>query len=249
MIERAARNERWIVLTGLAAVAAIGLFFTLRLGDMLMMPTAFIAGVIVYPLLLFIMWWTMMMAMMLPPAAPAILTYGALSRKFAEKGSPAAPLAVFVAGYAAIWTGFAAAAVPMQLLLSQTVTLSMMAAVTSAAVGGGLLFAAGLYQMSPLKAACLQKCQSPLMFLASNWRKGYAGAFKMGVSHGLYCLGCCWLMMGLLFYGGVMELRWIVGLALYVAAEKLIPAGNKLSRFTGLLLIGWGSWTVYRAFV
>ena len=85
------------------------------------------------------------------------------------------------------------------------------------------------------------------MFLARYWQNGYAGALKMGFSHGLYCLGCCWVLMGLLFYGGVMELRWIVGLALYVAVEKLIPAGNKLSRFTGLLLIGWGSWTVYRA--
>ena len=124
MIEQAARKERWIVLTGLAAVAAIGLFFTLRLGDMLMMPTAFIAGAIVYPLLLFIMWWTMMMAMMLPSAAPAILTYGALSRKFAEKGYPAPPIAVFVAGYVVIWTSFAAATVALQVLLSKTIPLS-----------------------------------------------------------------------------------------------------------------------------
>ena len=120
----------------------------------------------------------------------------------------------------------------------------MMMAVTSAVIGGGLLVAAGLYQMSPLKSACLRKCQTPLMFFARNWRKGYLGALRMGLSHGLYCLGCCWVLMGLLFYGGVMELRWIVGLALYVAAEKLIPAGNRLSRFTGILLIGWGSWTL-----
>ena len=122
----------------------------------------------------------------------------------------------------------------------------MMMAVTSTALGGGLLIAAGLYQMSPLKYACLRKCQTPLMFFARNWRKGYLGALRMGLSHGLYCLGCCWVLMGLLFYGGVMELRWIVGLALYVAAEKLIPAGTWLSRFTGILLIGWGSWTVSR---
>jgi predicted metal-binding membrane protein len=247
LLEHTARNERWIVLTGLALVAAIGLFATLRLGDMLMMPSSFVGGVIIYPVLLFIMWWTMMMAMMLPSAAPAILTFGALSRKFAEKGASTVPISVFAAGYAAIWTGFAAAAVSLQLLLSQTFALSMMMAVTSAAVGGGLLVAAGIYQMSPLKSACLRKCQTPLMFFARNWQKGYRGAFHMGLSHGLYCLGCCWVLMGLLFYGGVMELRWIVGLALYVAVEKLIPAGNRLSRFTGILLIGWGSWTVYRA--
>ena len=249
LLEHTARNERWVVLASLALVAATGLFATLRLGDMLMMPSAFVGGAIAYPLLLFIMWWTMMMAMMLPSAAPAILIFGAISRKFAEKEAPATPLAVFVAGYGAIWTGFATVAVTMQLLLSQRISLSMMMAVTSAVAGGGLLVAAGLYQMSPLKSACLRKCQTPLMFFARNWRKGYLGALRMGLSHGLYCLGCCWVLMGLLFYGGVMELRWIVGLALYVAAEKLIPAGNQLSRFTGILLIGWGSWTVYRALV
>ena len=248
LLEHTARNEHWIVLTGLALVAAIGLFATLRLGDMLMMPSGFVGGAVVYPVLLFVMWWTMMMAMMLPSAAPAILIFGALSRKFAEKGAPAAPLSVFVAGYAAIWTGFAAAAVTLHLLLSQTIALSMMMAVTSAVIGGGVLVAAGLYQMSPLKSACLRKCQMPMMFFARNWQRGYLGALRMGLSHGLYCLGCCWVLMGLLFYGGVMELRWIVGLALYVAAEKLIPAGNRLSQFTGLLLIGWGAWTLYRAF-
>ena len=249
ILEYTAKKERWIVLAGLALVAATGLIATLWLGDMLMMPTAFVGGAMVYPVLLFVMWWTMMMAMMLPSAAPAILTFGAISRKFAEQGAPAAPLALFVAGYAAIWTCFAAVAVTLQLLLSQTIALSMMMAVTSTAVGGGLLVAAGLYQMSPLKSACLRKCQTPLMFFARNWQKGYLGALRMGLSHGLYCLGCCWVLMGLLFYGGVMELRWIVGLALYVAVEKLIPVGNRLSRFTGILLIGWGFWTVYRALV
>jgi predicted metal-binding membrane protein len=247
VLEHSARNERWIVLAGLALVAAGGLFATLQLGDMLMMPATFMGSAVAYSVLLFAMWWTMMMAMMLPSAAPAILTFGALSRKFAEQGGPAVPLTAFVAGYAIIWTGFAAVAVVLQLVLSQRIALSMMMAVTSAAVGGGLLVAAGLYQLSPLKSACLRKCQTPLMFFARNWRRGYRGALHMGLSHGLYCLGCCWVLMGLLFYGGVMELRWIVGLALYVAAEKLIPAGNRLNRFTGIVLVGWGLWTVYRA--
>ena len=244
IIEYTAKKERWIVLASLALIAATGLFATLRLGDMLMMPSAFVGGAIVYPVLLFVMWWTMMMAMMLPSAAPAILTFGALSRKFAKQGASASPLSLFVSGYAAVWTGFAAVAVILQLLVSQKIALSMMMAVVSSVVGGSLLVAAGLYQLSPLKSACLRKCQAPLMFFANNWRKGYVGAFRMGLSHGLYCLGCCWVLMGLLFYGGVMELRWIVGLALYVAAEKLIPVGNRLSQFTGILLIGWGTWTV-----
>ena len=249
ILEHSARNERWIVLAGLALVAATGLFATLRLGDTLMMSTMFVGGPVAYPVFLFVMWWTMMMAMMLPSAAPAILTYGAIRRKFAEKGAPVAPLAMFVAGYAAIWTCFAAVAVALQLLFSPVISLSMMMAVTSAVVGGTLLIAAGLYQMSPLKSACLRKCQTPLMYFARKWRKGYLGALHMGLLHGLYCLGCCWVLMGLLFYGGVMELRWIVGLALYVAAEKLIPVGNQLSRFTGILLVGWGAWTVYQVVV
>ena len=208
--------------------------------------TAFVGGAVVYPVLLFVMWWTMMMAMMLPSAAPAILTFGALGRKFAEKGTPVAPLSLFVAGYAAIWTGFAAAAVTLQLLLSPTIALSMMMAVTSAVIGGGLLVAAGIYQLSPLKSACLRKCQMPMMFFARNWQRGYLGAFRMGLSHGLYCLGCCWVLMGLLFYGGVMSCAGSRAGPLG-AAEKLIPAGN-VEPFTGLLLMAGGV-TLYRALV
>ena len=150
----------------------------------------------------------------------------------------------FVAGYAAIWTAFSVAAVVLQMSVYDLVPMNGMMAVTSTTLGAVLLVAAGLYQLSPLKLACLRRCQSPLMFFARNWRKGYGGALRMGLSHGLYCLGCCWVLMGLLFYGGVMELRWIVGLAIYVAAEKLIPASGWLSRLTGIFLVGWGLWMV-----
>ena len=246
LLEHAVKFERWIVLAALAFVVALGLFVTLRLGEVLMMPMGRIGSPIAYPALLFVMWWTMMMAMMLPSAAPAILTYGALRRKYLEQGASVAPLAIFASGYGAIWTVFAAVSVALHLALSPLVSLSMMMAVTSSAIGGGLLIAVGLYQLSSLKAACLRKCQTPLFFLAHNWRSGNGGAFQMGLSHGLYCLGCCWVLMALLFYGGVMELRWIVGLAIYVAAEKMIPAGNLVSRFAGLLLVAWGIWTIYQ---
>jgi predicted metal-binding membrane protein len=243
IFEVSAKYERWLVLAALAVVAALGLFATLWLGDMLMLSSG---GGLGYPLLLFLMWWTMMMAMMLPSAAPAILTYAAISRKIAAKS---ASVSVFAAGYGAIWTGFSIVAVALQLLLSEKIALSMMMAVSSAVIGGGLLVAAGLYQMSPLKYACLRKCQAPLMYFARKWQKGTIGAFRMGLSHGLYCVGCCWVLMGLLFYGGVMELRWIVGLALYVAAEKLVPAGGQLSRATGFILIAWGIWIISRAVI
>ena len=247
LFEFSAKNERWIVLVGLALVAAVGLLVTQRVGEDLMMLTMTSEADPTYPVLLFVMWWTMMMAMMLPSAAPAILTFAAVSRKFAAQTNTAPPVAFFATAYAAIWTGFSVVAVILQISLSGRIMLSTMMAVTSSFVGGGLLIAAGIYQLSPLKSACLRKCQAPLMFLARNWRKGRLGALQMGFEHGIYCIGCCWVLMGLLFYGGVMELRWIVGLAIYVAVEKLIPAGNILSRSAGLLLIGWGMWTVWQA--
>ena len=243
--ERVAGNQRWVVVAGLAFVAALSLGMTLKLGGVLMMLTAPSAGSAVYAVLLFIMWWTMMMAMMLPSAAPAILTYGAMSRRFAEKGASSAPVAMFASGYTAIWTGFSLGVVALQMLLRDLVPLTGMMAVTGAAVGGSLLVAAGLYQMTPLKYACLRKCQSPLMFFARHWRKGYLGALRMGMSHGFYCLGCCWVLMGLLFYGGVMEPRWILGIAAYIAAEKLIPAKTQVARFAGMILVVWGIWTIY----
>ncbi len=239
-ISEAARHQHLIVLAALAFVAVLGLWITLRTGDLLMSPSP--TNSARYAVLLFIMWWTMMLAMMLPTAAPAILTYGAMTRKFSAKGASVAPVSLFTLGYAAIWTVFSAAATALHLALEKFTPLTGMMALTSATIGGSLLIAAGLYQMSPLKYACLHKCQTPLMFFARNWRKGWLGAFRMGLSHGVYCLGCCWVLMGLLFYGGVMELAWIMGLAIYVAIEKLIPAGNQLSRFTGLLLVGWGVW-------
>ena len=247
LLQRAALNERRVVLAALVIVTALGLWATFHTGDALMSPASPAPDTMAYAVLLFIMWWTMMLAMMLPSAAPAILTFAALSRKFAQQGAPSAPPAIFAAGYAAIWTGFSAATVALQIAVQPSVPLNGMMAVMSTTLGAALLIAAGLYQLSPLKQACLRKCQTPLMFFAHNWRKGYGGALRMGLSHGLYCLGCCWVLMGLLFYGGVMELRWIVGLALYVAAEKLIPASTRLSRFIGILLIGWGLWAASTA--
>ena len=248
IIELSAKNERWIVLVGLALVVIVGLIATLQMGDRLMMvEISDGSSGSTYPLLLFMMWWTMMMAMMLPSAAPAILTYAAISRKLQEGSGAAARLTAFVSGYLLIWTGFSLTIVILQLLLGTKIELSMMMAVANSAIGGGLLIAAGLYQMSPLKSACLRKCQTPLMYFTHHWKKGTGGAFNMGLSHGVYCVGCCWVLMGLLFYGGVMELRWIVGLALYVALEKLSPAGSQISRFAGAVLIGWGIWTIAHA--
>lgn len=242
----AARIERGVILVGLGFVVAAGLYSTLRLGDSVMMVAMGEERGAGYLALLFAMWWTMMMAMMLPSATPAIFTFASLNRKLGS-GGRVFPILAFVGGYLAIWSLFCLVMVALQDTLGGAIQLSMMMALESAWLGGALLVAAGIYQLSPLKGACLVKCQSPLFFFARRWRKGLLGAWSMGLSHGLYCLGCCWVLMALLFYGGVMEPRWIIGLALYVAAEKLIPAGNVLSRFAGLILIGWGVWSVWQA--
>ncbi len=241
------KNERALVLFSLAAVVAAGAYTTLSLGDGVMMAAMDGQRGPAFAVLLFAMWSTMMMAMMLPSAAPAVLLFMGLNRRLVKGSGGTLAVAAFISGYLVVWTGFSAAAVAMQIVLGEKIALDMMMATASVYIGGGLLMAAGIYQMSPAKAACLRKCQAPLIYFARHWQSGTMGAGRMGLAHGLYCIGCCWALMGLLFYGGVMQPIWIVGLAIYVAAEKVIPASNTLSRFSGLVLIGWGLWTVWPA--
>ncbi|MFP6646762.1 MAG: DUF2182 domain-containing protein [Candidatus Latescibacterota bacterium] len=135
---------------------------------------------------------------------------------------------------------FSLLAVAAQWGLERTGLLSAMMSSTSLALGGGLLIAGGLWQLTPLKHACLRRCREPIQFIAHDWRPGRFGAFHMGVNHGAFCLGCCWVLMLLLFYGGVMNLIWIAGLAAFVLLEKTIPTGHWLGRASGAFLIGWG---------
>ena len=246
-VEKLAANERVAVLALLALVAALGLAATLWTGDALMMGMPLFKGPLAAAILLFVMWWSMMMAMMLPSAAPVILLYGSMRRSYLSKGHTQPPLICFVLGYAAVWTGFSVAAVVLQLAVQDVIPLSGMMAVTSKVLGGGLLLLAGIYQLTPLKHACLRNCQAPLMFLARHWRNDAYGVFRMGLAHGLQCLGCCWVLMGLLFYGGVMEPRWIVGIALYVALEKLTPPRGRIASLSGIVLIAWGITTLWFA--
>ena len=194
------------------------------------------------PLLLLLMWATMMVAMMLPSAAPTILLVASVLRRRREHASPAAPTAVFVAGYLLVWTGFSAAAALAQWGLHQAALLSPAMASTSPMLGGMLLLVAGVYQLLPVKTACLHHCRSPLGFLSSHWREGTGGALAMGVRHGLYCLGCGWALMTLLFVAGVMNLLWVAAIAALVLVEKVVPAGPWVGRIAGLTLAGWGLW-------
>jgi predicted metal-binding membrane protein len=201
-------------------------------------PGAWSAG---YAALVFMMWWVMMAAMMLPSVAPTVLLHAALLR-MGERTTPAATLSTaFLAGYLVIWAAFSviASAAQWGLEASGLVSPSMMTLVGTVP-GGLVLLAAGVFQFTPLKAACLRHCRSPARFLTERRRRGRRGSFLMGVEHGAYCLGCCWFLMALLFVGGVMNLYWIAGLAAFVAVEKLTRFGPILGKVAGAALIAAG---------
>ncbi|HEV8552448.1 MAG TPA: DUF2182 domain-containing protein [Casimicrobiaceae bacterium] len=189
--------------------------------------------------LVFAMWSIMMIAMMVPSAAPMMLLFAALSRKLGEP-RPRSEFFAFVGGYVAVWSGFSLLATLMQWGLLEARLVSPMMRASSPWLSGALLLAAGLYQLTPLKQACLARCRSPLAFLTAEWRKGLRGAFVMGVRHGLFCLGCCWLAMLLLFVLGVMNAVWIAVLAMFILAEKTLPGSRWLSATGALVFIGWG---------
>jgi len=177
----------------------------------------------------------MMVAMMLPSAAPMVLLFAAISRKQREAGKPFVPTVIFLAGYLAVWGLFSVLATGAQWGL-EAAGFAPMTSGAGARLGGAILIAAGLYQLTPLKQACLSHCRSPILFLTSHWRPCRAGAWRMGLAHGAYCLGCCWFLMALLFVGGIMNVIWIAALALYVLFEKIVPAGHWLAYAAGAAL-------------
>src|ERR1043166_8158793 len=174
---------------------------------------------------LFLMWAEMMVAMMIPSAAPMILAFALVQRKRREQERPFVPTGFFLLGYLVVWTGFSALAAVGQWLLHARALLSPMMVSTSPRFGGGLLIVAGVFQWTPLKNACLQRCRSPLGFLMTDWREGKPGALLMGLKHGAYCTGCCWFLMALLFVAGVMNLWWIAMISALVLVEKVAPGG------------------------
>ena len=198
---------------------------------------------------LVVMWAVMMVAMMTPAAARMILMFATIHRRRAADGRPAVPTAIFVFGYLVVWTSYSIAAALAQVSLHAAALLSPGLATTSPLLGGGLLVAAGIFQWTPLKRACLAACRSPLSFLMNGWHEGRRGAFVMGLRHGLYCLGCCWALMALLFVAGVMNLLWIAAIALAVLVEKVVPHGDQVGRLTGAALIAAGVLLVVRAVV
>jgi predicted metal-binding membrane protein len=187
---------------------------------------------------MFVMWAIMMVGMMLPSAVPMTLLYAGMVRKAERQGTPMAPIAVFVSGYVAMWCLFSVGATLAQWGLHEAAMLSPMMVAKSQVFGGGLLIVAGVYQLTPWKAVCVDHCRSPAHFIAEHWRPGARGAFRLGLHHGAFCLGCCWALMGLLFVGGVMNLLWIAAITVFVFLEKVLLDGPWAYRFTRLAGIG-----------
>jgi predicted metal-binding membrane protein len=241
-----------VVLGGLAAVIA-GVWTYLLLGagvpmqqmdmgggQVMVMPPEWTPG---YAGLIFVMWAVMMVAMMLPGAAPTILLAAALDRHRGTTGGPGRS-ALFGSGYLLVWIGFSLAATLLQWALDAAGLLSTAMATANRLVAGGVLLGVGLYQWTPLKDACLSHCRSPLAFLVQHWGNGRLDAVVIGMRHGLYCLGCCWVLMTLLFVGGVMNLIWVASIALLVLVEKTLPWGGRMARMSGVVLAVWGAATL-----
>jgi predicted metal-binding membrane protein len=197
-------------------------------------------------LLLWAMWAVMMAGMMLPSATPMLLLYGVAARRQGLDTRAAHQIYALAAGYVAVWALFSVVATAAQRILSTFLIVSPMMTLTSPTIGAAVLLVAGIYQLTPLKRVCLQKCQSPLGFLMHRWRAGSGGAFRMGIDHGAYCLGCCWALMLLLFVGGVMNLAVIAALTAFVAFEKIGPFGVHGARVSGGLLIAAALWMLLR---
>lgn len=253
-LEAMLRRDRLLVAAGLTLVVLLAAFYTaagvgmnmsaltmtrmaVAMPGMAMQPAAWSAG---YALVVFLMWWVMMIAMMVPSAAPMVLIHAAIGRRQETAGRSLAATTLFLGGYLVVWALFSVAATALQWLLQSLGVVTGMMEIASPAIAGGVLIAAGLYQFTPLKQACLKHCQHPLMFIAHHWRPGPGGAFRMGAVHGGYCLGCCWFLMAVLFVGGIMNLIWIAGIAIYVGVEKFTAGHRWLPAVTGSAMTAAG---------
>jgi predicted metal-binding membrane protein len=189
----------------------------------------------------FVMWTVMMAAMMLPTAIPMVLAFAAINRQ-REDGGAIVPVGAFTVGYLGAWTLYGVGATATQWGLHRAALLSPVTLACGPILGGALLIAAGLFQWTPWKDACLSKCRNPFGFLLTHWRPGRLGALGLGSRYGLYCVGCCWLLMALSFALGVMNLVWMAAVTIFMMVEKVAPAGRVVSRAAGVGLAVWGGW-------
>lgn len=256
IIETALKRDRIIVLLGLACIAILAWIYTVHSAwEMNNMDIETCMGLstrswgLTDLTLLFLMWTVMMAAMMIPSVSQMVLLYAGSVRRNGRESGVVRLTGMFVLGYLASWTGFSLLATLAQWGLHEAALISPMMVSTSPLLGGAILIAAGVFQWTPLKHACLSHCRSPLGFLMSEWREGARGAFVMGLGHGTYCVGCCWLLMAVLFVTGVMNLLWVAIIAAFVLIEKLAPSGVWAARTAGILLAGYGLWMISQRMV
>ena len=250
-LERIVRRDRLLMVVGLAAMVALAWAYLVRAAagmqamatDAQMHAAMGMADMHVWGLAdwfgLFVMWTIMMIAMMLPSAAPVILLVLGMYRRRVEPQARLAA-AAFVGGYVIAWTVFSAAASAAQVGLHRAALLAPDMGSSSSALSGVILIGAGLYQWLPLKNTCLSHCQSPMGFLSQHWREGTTGGLRLGLRHGMFCVGCCWLLMALLFVVGVMNLLWVAALAAFVLIEKLWDRRRLIARVAGMAVAAWG---------
>jgi predicted metal-binding membrane protein len=242
---RLPRRERVVVAAALGAVTALSwLYLYLQMqpiADMAdMTPVMFAPWKAADFALNLAIWWVMMPGMMLPSAAPMIMTFATVNRRKRERGQPYVRTMVFTSGYLVAWGLFGVVATLANWALERAALISPMTGRLTPMLGAVVVIAAGIYQLTPLKSMCLNYCRSPFDFVLNHWRDGASGALRMGMKHGLHCLGCCWFLMALIFAAGIMSLLWMAVIAVFVLLEKLLPAGAWLARAGGAAMLGFG---------
>jgi predicted metal-binding membrane protein len=263
-LETVLRRDRWIVGGAIAIIVALAWAYVLWLADDMDMGGMDMTGFRMIPAgigimlpadrpwlavefaYVFLMWAVMMVGMMAPSAAPMILMYARVVRQGKAQGKPFAATGWFAAGYLLAWTGFSLAATFLQWMIERAALLDSRMVLDSNLIGAIVLIAAGLYQWTPLKDVCLAQCQSPIGFLMRHggFRHDPRGCLLLGLRHGGYCVGCCWVLMALLFVGGVMNVLWIALLALLVLVEKVTLHGRWIARAAGIACVVAGAWLV-----
>ncbi|MBV9460854.1 MAG: DUF2182 domain-containing protein [Bradyrhizobium sp.] len=261
-LETVLRRDRWIVGSAIAILVALAWAYVLWLANDMDMGGMDMTGFRMIPAgigimlpasepwraiefgYVFLMWTVMMVGMMAPSAAPMILMYARVGRQARAQGKPYAATSCFAAGYLLAWTGFSLAATLLQWIVEREALLDSRMTLAGNMIGAIVLVAAGVYQWTPLKDVCLAQCQSPFLFLMRHggFRSDARGCLLLGLRHGGYCVGCCWILMALLFVGGVMNLLWIALLSLLVLVEKVTPVGRWIARAAGIACVAAGAW-------
>jgi predicted metal-binding membrane protein len=261
-LETVLRRDRWIVVGAIAILVALAWAYVLWLANDMDMGGMDMTGFRMIPAgigimlpatepwraiefgYVFLMWAVMMVGMMAPSAAPMILMYARVGRGGKARGKPFAATGWFAAGYLLAWTAFSLAATFLQWVVERAALLDSRMTLGSNLIGAIVLIAAGVYQWTPLKDVCLAQCQSPFLFLMRHggFRGDVPGCLLLGLRHGGYCVGCCWVLMALLFVGGVMNVLWIAFLSLLVLLEKVTPVGRWIARAAGIACVAAGAW-------